>query len=256
MSRVINLTPEMLESVRKEFDEMMSTGRFANGVISFSRNIGKNDKKTTLFFSEMAYLKMMSLVWTTDKEIGWNGIVYKTENGYYCTDILVYPQLVTQTTVESDDEKIHEWLIGIDDDTFRNMNMHGHSHVNMGVTPSGTDENDQKMILTQKLKDDSFYVFIIVNKKGDKNIRIYDLADNILYENGDVAVKLVEDGTGIIDFISESEAAVREKKYTPAKTKYTYGTKASAPATTYGYDDDEDWYRYGWRGNYAYGGEK
>lgn len=260
MSKAINITQEMIEETLNEFREMLAKGRIQNGTISFSKSIGKNDKKTTLYFTEMAYLKMMMLVWTSDKEVGWHGLAYKKNGEYIITDILVYPQKVTGATVESDDDRYPEWLVKLDDDTFKALNMQGHSHVNMGVTPSQTDENDQKMILTQKLKDDSFYIFMIINKKGEKTIRIYDLEDNALYETADVSVKLIKDGTGIMDFLDEAEDLVQEKKYTPVKVtnppaetqkKYTYGNKNGS--SSWGYDDDDDYSAYYWRNYYGKG---
>ena len=44
--------------------------------------------------------------------------------------------------------------------------MHGHSHVNMGTSPSATDTKLQEDHLAQ-LQDNDFYIFLIVNKKRE-----------------------------------------------------------------------------------------
>ena len=90
------------------------------------------------------------------------------------------------------------WLMNHEDDVFNNIRMQGHSHVNMGVTPSGVDNSLYERILEQ-LDDEMFYIFLIYNKKGDKTFKIYDLAKNILFETGDVTVKVLDDDADSVD---------------------------------------------------------
>ena len=56
------------------------------------------------------------------------------------------------------------------------MELRGHSHVNMGVGPSGQDDS---MILEFKTRD--FFIRGIFNKKGDIKMDIYDFKNNIKY---------------------------------------------------------------------------
>ena len=147
----------------------------------------KPDEKPHIIISEIAYKKMRTLVAQYDKELAWHGTVTVTEDGTYrIEDILVYPQLVTGATVESDDDLYPLWLDELDDDVFNKIRMQGHSHVNMGVTPSGTD-TDFYSTLTKHIND--FYIFIILNKSNKMHIELHDIKNNVLYEDTDINVQ-------------------------------------------------------------------
>lgn len=143
----------------------------------------------------------------------------ETKNEYYITDILVYPQKVTGATVNTDQEKYEMWLMQHEDEVFNNIRMQGHSHVNMGTTPSGVDETHQAKILEQ-LEDDMFYIFLIWNKSNSKFIKIYDLKKNILFETTDVSVEVLDDGSGIDEFLVDAKKLVEDK---PTTTYYSGG---------------------------------
>lgn len=249
MSRQIKVTADSFDEIKREFEEYLQNGKFADGKISFTKQIGKNDKKANLLFTETAWVKMRLLVDGYDSEIGWHGTAYKTEAGYLVTDIFVYPQVVTSTTVDSDKNEYPKWLESLPDDVFNNLRFQGHSHVNMSTGSSGTDEKDRAEWLDM-LKDGMFYIFVIANKKNDLNIWIYDLEDNQLYERSDVTVSLVSDGSGIIEFSDEAKRMVQKKSYSSqyqppaqttgaAKPSYIYSPKNSSKNYYSGYWDDE-----------------
>ena len=100
----------------------------------------------------------------------------------------MFPQIVGPSSVDTDDNKYNEWMMTLPEDQFNRMRFHGHSHVNMGVSPSGTDDKYRKDMCA--LIED-FYIFGIFNKKGASQIDIYDVVDNIYYEDGDVEVHMV-----------------------------------------------------------------
>ena len=265
MSRNIKVTDQTFADILAEFQNLLTSGRFKDGTVSFSKTIGKIDKKTTLYFTEVAWIKMRMLVDSFDKEVGWRGTAYKQEDGYLITDIFVYPQFVTGATVDTDDDKFPQWLMEFDDETFSHLRFHGHSHVDLAPSPSGPDETHRKEIL-EGMGDDTFFIFMIMNKKGSYTAKIYDLEDNICYDDTDIQVKYIPDGTGIMDFVSKAKDTVKTKTYTApsytnAKTNYaaatttkndnkptyTYGTKQKTPATYppyYGWDEDDYDYFY------------
>ena len=121
--------------------------------INFQKNIGTVKRKATVYFTELAYRKFQALVDGFNNEVAWHGLAYRGEDEskdeYYITDILVYPQEVTGATVTTDQKKYQDWLMSQEDNIFNNVRMQGHSHVNMGVSPSGVDENLYESILTQ-----------------------------------------------------------------------------------------------------------
>lgn len=224
MSKIIKMTAQNLDELRKDFEEALKGVKLSDGKINFTKTFGNIQRKATLYFTELAYLKMLTLVREFDKEVAWHGIAKRhdtEEDAYIISDILVYPQEVTGATVNTDQEKYQMWLMSHEDDVFDNIRMQGHSHVNMGTTPSTVDTSLYERLLDQ-LDDTMFYIFLIWNKRNEKTIKIYDLAKNVLFETADVTVSLMEDGTGMEKFLSTAKEMVQDKKYTPT-TPATYG---------------------------------
>lgn len=231
MSKIIKMTQQNLEEIMQDFANTMKAAKLSDGKVSYTKTFGTVDRKAELFFTEMAYLKMLTLVREFDKEVAWHGVAYRDEDpnkdAYYITDILVYPQEVTGATVNTDQEKYQMWLMQHEDDVFNNIRMQGHSHVNMATNPSTVDTSLYERILDQ-LDEGMFYIFLIWNKRGDKTIKIYDMEKNILFETADVTVKIQEDGSGIEKFLSDAKAMVQDKKV-------TYGGNTTYGGTGYNY---------------------
>lgn len=209
MAKLIKLTPEIIEETQKEFSEYLKD-KITDGRVSFSKTINVIQRKATVSFVEIAWRKFQALVKDFDKEVAWHGVAYRnkdlTVDEYYITDILVYPQEVTGATVTTDQNKYQNWLMSHDDEIFNNIRMQGHSHVNMGVTPSAVDNTLYESILSQ-LDDTMFYIFMIWNKKGDKTCKIYDLAKNILFDTADCEIKIISTAPAdvTIEGVSEDE---------------------------------------------------
>lgn len=224
MAKIIKLTPEHIEQLKKDFEATL-TDSVSDGKVSFTKAFDNIKRDATVFFTELAWLKMQTLVREFDKEVAWHGVVMRgtdeTKDEYYISDILVYPQEVTGATVNTDQEKYQMWLMSHDDDVFNNIRMQGHSHVNMGVTPSGVDNTLYEKILAQ-LEDDMFYIFMIWNKRGEKTIKIYDLAKNIFFDTSDCTVKILDDGTGVEQFLKNAKAMVANKVTAPMVSQNSY----------------------------------
>lgn len=229
MSKIIKLTSEYIAECRKEFEEALRSVKVADGKISYNKILNAVSRKATLYFTEVAWLKMQALIHEFNKEVAWHGVAHRGDNpeidDYYITDILVYPQEVSGASVEMDVSKYADWLTeNFEDDRFNNIRMQGHSHVNMGVSPSGVDLTHQEAILDQ-LTDNMFYIFMIWNKSNANNIKIYDMKKNVLFEDADITYEVLSDGYGIADFISDAKTMVKEKTYavTGYKTNSGYG---------------------------------
>ena len=217
MSKIIKLTPEVLEQARDEFMEALSGMKLSDGKITYTKKLGEVDRKATLIFTEKAYIKMLSLVQSFDKEVAWHGVAKRGDDPekdeYIIENILVYPQEVTGATVTTDQEKYQTWLYSLEDEEFNNIRFQGHSHVNMGTTPSSVDTNLYEGILEQ-LEDDMFYIFLIWNKKNDRTIKIYDLKKNILFETSDVEVLVYDGECGLLDFLDDAKNQVKTSTQT------------------------------------------
>lgn len=127
MSKLIKVTQEYLDEVRKDFEEVLTSGKFSDGKITFTKTVGTINRKAKVLFTPDAWRKMQALVSDFDKEVAWHGVAYRGEDDskdeYYITDILVYPQEVTGATVNTDQEKYEMWLMSHDDDVFNNIRM-------------------------------------------------------------------------------------------------------------------------------------
>lgn len=226
MSKMITLPQEILNQYTQEFYEILRTGKFSDGKINFTKTLGTVDRKATVLFTEMAWQKMQTLIREFDKEVAWHGVAERCEekDTYLISDILVYPQEVTGSTVTTDQNEYEMWLMKQEDGVFNNIRMQGHSHVNMSTSPSSVDLNLYDGILSQ-LDSDMFYIFMIYNKRGEKTVKLYDLRENILFETADVtvAVKEVGDLTG---FIEEAKELVVTKTY-------NYGTGVRTCGNSY-----------------------
>lgn len=154
----------------------------------------KNLTPPTIYISANAYVKMRMLVDQMSTEVGWYGTVTKCpglQETYVIEDILVYPQTVTGATCEQDETKMFDFEMSLTTEQVNSKRFQGHSHVNMGVTPSGVDEQFYQDLLTQV---NDYFIICITNKKNDYTVRFYDVENNILYTDLELKV-LLDDGT-------------------------------------------------------------
>ncbi len=209
MARPVRLTESMREKVIKQFAEHMSQIKYPGFKYDYTQSfVYKENPKATVLMTPLAYKKTLALLEAFDTEIAWHGIGERVEDGVYrISDIVVYPQKVTATTVEMDTEKYALWLQENDEDErFSNIVMQGHSHVEMATSPSGTDKQHQFDIVKQ-LSDDMFYIFTIWNKKHSRYTIIYDMKNNVVYDNDDIECK-IEWGDDIREFIKDAKNKV------------------------------------------------
>ena len=214
MSKLIRMTPEYIEQCKEQFAQAIQNAKLADGKINFTKTFSTDgQQKTILFFSPEAYVKMLMLLSQFDKEVAWHGVAERRDDDYIITDIMVYPQTVSGTTVDMDTEKYAQWLADNDEDErFYNIHMQGHSHVNMSTFASAVDLTHQEEILAQ-LDDDNFYIFMIYNKKLERNIKIYDMRKNVLYENADIETMIDTGAVSFEQFMKDAKEMVKERTY-------------------------------------------
>lgn len=233
MSKAIKMTQAYKDECRKALELALDNVKMSDGKISFTKTFDVPDKKATVLFTEDAWVKMFLLIQGFNKEVAWHGVAYRSEDEendeYLITDILVYPQKVTGATVEMDTEEYAKWIMdNAEDERFDNIHMQGHSHVNMGATPSAVDLNHQEEILNM-LDDDGFYIFMIWNKSASSNMRIYDMKKNTFFEDKDISIKILGANENLEDFLKSAKEIVREKTYSYQAPAYN---SQSQPKTT------------------------
>ena len=228
MSKLLKMTPDVIAEARQAFENQVSSATMKDGFFELKFSLVR-DRKATLVYEPKAWQKLILLLDSFSSEVAWHGIVTREQGEerdiYTVHDLLVYPQKVTGTNVDTDQKELEDWLFALDPEVRRNLRLHGHSHVNMQPTPSSTDAEHRKEILDQVIGD-GFYIFQIWNKSFTYTVRIYDLARNLLYEGSDVDVVL-RDGASPTAFLADARAKVRTNTYTSTATTYP---KYNSPA--------------------------
>lgn len=216
MSRPIIMTDEMKKSARSDFETMLTGLKMLDGKLSYSKSFTYKNSKAVVRITHQAYRKIIALVTEFSDEVAWHGTVTRSsENEFIIDDILVYPQVVTGCTVNTDQVEYSKWLYSVDDEVFNKIRMQGHSHVNMGVSPSGIDDNHRQQILEQ-LEPDMFYIFMIWNKSLAIHTLIYDMQRNVLYENKDVEIKLTVNDE-VAELLADARGKVQKRKLQKSK---------------------------------------
>ena len=210
----INITEQVAADMAREFiQELCKTGRVKTDSFSYKKNFASVKKDAVeVNFTYEAYSQMFALIDHFDCEVAWRGIVNRIDKTHFqITKILLYPQTVTGTTVDTDQEEFSKWFQALPVETIRNLRFQGHSHVDFGVTPSSRDMEDQWRFI-DGLKPTSYQIFMIWNKKRQYNVRVIDLADNVIYEGADVKVTVGDfDSTR---FLEDADKTVRKRLYT------------------------------------------
>ena len=198
--QLIDLTPIREQIKQKLIEQYDSTTYMNTDTIKVQVNISElldlyvkenNIPEPTVYITTQAYTKMRMLVDKTTTEIGWYGTVTKVPGltgVYVIEDIIVYPQKVTGATCEQLDNKMFEFEMSLTTDQVNHKRFHGHSHVNMGTTPSGVDEQFYHDILTQVT---DFFIITVTNKRNEYTTRFYDMEHNILFT--DVPISVIDD---------------------------------------------------------------
>ena len=232
MARPLKLNNKAIKSALTDVRNLLTITKSTTGQFQFTYALPKVTAEATLRFTDTAWKKLNALVAECDKEIAWHGVVTKTANVYCVEDILVFPQTVTAATVTSDETEYSLWLANQPDEVFNKLRFHGHSHVNMGTSPSGVDTQYQEDML-KNVKD--FYIFAIFNKKGANWCTIYDVEDNIVYEDADITLDTPDT---LIEVWAAEQIAQQVKTVTTVANSKKKNTKTTTTAATKTYAEE------------------
>ncbi len=144
------------------------------------------ENKMRIIFTPKARARMFGLVTANSNEVAWHGTVDRiSDTEFIVDDILLYPQKTTVSTVKVDDKEYAEWLMSLPDEVCCRLRFQAHSHVNAPVTPSSVDL-DQQYSIVKQLSGDDYYIFMIINKRFEVNVRIYDLKTGRKYGHSNI----------------------------------------------------------------------
>lgn len=228
----LRLTNEQMKKAVELFKKSLADCHIAknfNFTLNFKEEI-KDVEKPTLNIPSEIYCKMFELVRQSNVEISWHGLVHRANNNYTIYDILVFPQTNTATTTTTDDTEYANWLMQLmmnPEINFNDLRMHGHSHVNMQVFSSGTDDKYQHDII-KNIEDGDYYLFLILNKKHEICALLYDFEQQVLFDTKDITINV---GNDIREWAAEE---IKEKTKVQQNTyKYPKSNVSNLPI-----DDD------------------
>lgn len=171
----------------------------------------------TVFMTREVYSRMWHFVDIASEEVSWLGTVRMTKYGnYLIEEVFLLDQEVSATQTELSGEgqaQLAQHLIETRPDgveTANRLRFWGHSHVRMGTSPSGQDE--QQM---EKFQENGCAWFIrgILNKLGRMEFTIF------LWEAG---VKIIDVPWAIYEHVDESIRAEIEADFKAKVTRTVY----------------------------------
>lgn len=227
----IKMNDQLISDVLNEFYSQASAlGSLKTDRFSFSKNFSKPSKDAVeVNFTLEAYHEMCALIDHFNTEVAWHGLVNRIDKTHFqITKIMIYPQTVTGATVNTDQSEYTNWLYAHNDEEFNAIRFQGHSHVNMATNPSSVDMQNQWDMIDQ-LGPEDYYIFMIWNKSRSFNVRVVDMADNVIYSGEDVKVTI-----GDLDmkgFLEEADGFV--KKQVTTYGGYNYNFNGTAAKKTY-----------------------
>jgi hypothetical protein len=164
-------------------------------------------------------VKQCHLVAKCSKEVGWFALVdYDPVDETFVIDEIVIPeQIVTATETNIGKEDLANAamkLIEAGKDTSR-MYAWFHSHVNMGVGPSGQDEYQVEDFLEDLADQPTVPAFIrgIQNKRGELKLDVYYVQHGIAFQNVDHYVLYDDDPQWTKDIDDIIKDNVKEQVY-------------------------------------------
>lgn len=224
MPKPLTITKEMKQKALDEFRETLVSGGITAGKLKFIKDFGCEADNAIVWLTLEAYRKIVTLVTEFDSEVAWHGIVTRLENDeFLIEDILVYPQVVTGSTVNTDQSEYTKWLYAHDDEVFNKIRMQGHSHCSMGVAPSGVDVKHRQQIVEQ-LTGESFYIFMIWNKSLDSHTLIYDMKRNLFFDNDEIDIEIRGDES-MAEFLADAKSKIQEPSYKPNIERFSSVTQ-------------------------------
>lgn len=194
-----------------------------------------------IFITPEALEKMRILVGHSQKEIGWLSSVQRRGNDYIIDDLFIISQQVDTTTCEITEEGLCNFAQEIAElengaDLWNSIKVWGHSHVNMGTSPSSQDQTQFKFFA----KDNDWFIMLIANKGGDIHLDMVDNVRGIEFNNLSwqpyVQTPAI-DAKAIVDQMLAKVKALPARTYSSGAYDYCY---SNSPRIYYpdAYDDN------------------
>lgn len=188
-----------------------------------------------VFLSKKAHDKMWCLIQNCPIEISWMSSVTRDEDGdFIIHDVYVPLQecgaASTDISADGDADLLNALIAEDKIDEIARLKCWGHSHVRMGVTPSGTDET-QTTDFIDRIQGD--FVRLIGNKYGELQCDVYLFNEKINLHNPTISI-LSGDDNDYNEWAKEQiNSKVTERVYTYS-SGWSKGSKPSYSNNSYG----------------------
>ena len=227
---------------------------------AFPTTVKVISKEVSPYFgvTSIALAKMKCYIDGCTDEIGWFFTASQdVQNSriYYIKDCYLFPQQVHATTTEIDNDKLTDFATKLlmeenGMDIWNELRGWGHSHVNMGVSPSGQDDNQMEFF---SRAGQPFFVRIIANKKGELKIDLYNYETGVAFIDVPWIEVPVEGDREIVQQIQALQARLDksreerekflkegiEKEIKEKVSKFVqFSSEYTRPASTYGKDSN------------------
>jgi len=200
---------------------------------SFTVSFTGDNEFPDVYVSGPAHGKMLALVKECPIEISWMCSVTRRDNGDFdINDVYVPLQFCgpanTEISEEGDEALMMELITAGKAEELNNLRCWGHSHVNMAVFASGTDESQTQDFLDNLGEAGSdHFVRFIANKRGELLCHVYLLNQGIILNNPKMYIR-VDD----IDYSDWAKTQIADKvtRFAPAVAPRPYGYGANMGA--------------------------
>lgn len=169
-------------------------------------------KAPSVWYTDKVWEKIRLLVDTCQKEVGWLGYVEKySDDTYVVVEIYVPPQTVTAAETDIEADAMGDLAMKLLDEGLDPSKLiyWGHSHVNMGVSPSGQDETQ----IEEFIEHCPIFIRGIYNKKGDAKVDVFDTNQMLIFQcvkNQVLSPLSLDEET---EFLREIKDNVKERTY-------------------------------------------
>ena len=194
----------------------------------YGRHYGNKKEVITenpkIYIGHVAKQKLDLYIKKVHTEISGLGIVEQHENDFLIIDILLFEQTASSAATDLSEEDISIFMVdcirkGIDTSKLK---LWWHSHANMGVFWSATDEN------TIKLFDNGWMISLVGNRKGEILSRL-DIYDPIRFTLGNLELKTIIETDPLLEKQIEDEIAEKVKRYVYTAPTYDALKKWRSP---------------------------
>jgi hypothetical protein len=158
-----------------------------------------------VFYTQEVAAMIQYLVEKCTKEVGWLGAVEKIDNDYLIHRIFIPEQTVSGAETDISRDAMAALYMELMDEGFDTGTLiyWGHSHVEMGVSPSNQDETQ----IGEYLETNPVFIRSIHNKRGAQKVDVFDTEQGFVFQCVSASVHYaLNDATK-----AELDTAIRDK---------------------------------------------